>query len=125
VLWSWALETRTPRRTSFTVERKKQALQAVEFTEHFFSKWVEPFFREHSDLEAISDSFNDGGAILRAQHFMDWFDLLGRALIAARLTRRGDYDVLKNEYRRAFEARKSSHPLSSFDTLIRVLDEAA
>lgn len=123
VLWTWA--KRTPRPNSFTVERKKQALQAVEFTEHFFTKWVEPFFREHSNLEAISDSFNDGCAILRAKYFTDWFDLLGRALIAAKLTKRGDYDALKNEYRRAFEARKSSHPLSSFYALIQVLDEAA
>lgn len=125
VSWGRALEKRIPKPNSFEVERMVQTQKAVTFTEHFFTKWVEQFFRENSDLQAISNSFNTGRAILRAEYFADWFDLLGRALIAAKLTKRGDYDDLKNEYRRAFETRKSSHPLSSFDALIRVLDEVA
>jgi hypothetical protein len=123
VLWTWA--KRTPNPNSFMVERMVKTQKAVAFTEKFFTKWVGQFFSENSDLQAISNSFNTGRAILRAEYFTDWFDLLGRALIAAKLAKRGDYDDLKNEYRRAFETRKSSHPQSSFDALIRVLDEVA
>lgn len=125
VLWRWALEKRTPKPHSFTVDRSSRVTAGVEFSTDFFLKWVEPFFQEHSDLVAISNSFNDGRRVLHAKFTTDWFDLLGRALIAAKLAMRGDYNVLKNEYRRAFETRKSSHSLSSFDALIRVLDEVA
>jgi len=125
VLWHWALEKRTPKPHSFTVDRSSRVAAGVEFSTHFFLEWVEPFFREYSDLVAISNSFNDGRRVLHTELPTDCFDLLGRALIAAKLTKRGDYDALKNEYRRAFETRKSSHPLSSFDALIRVLDEVA
>lgn len=123
VLWSWAVEKRTPKPNSFIVERSSQVLSAGTFTQHFFKKWVEPFFQEHSNLNLISESFNDSRAILRAKHFVDWFDLLGRALITARLTERADYEILKDEYRRNFAAGQSSHPLSSFDALIRILGE--
>lgn len=125
VLWSWAVEKRTPRPNVFMVERRAQAQSAVAFTEHFFRKWVEPFFREHSDLQSISDSFNGRGAILRAEHVIDWFDLLGRAIIAAKLAKRGDYDALKKQYRQALERRQSAHRLSSFDALIQVLEREA
>jgi hypothetical protein len=125
VTWGRALEKRIPKPFSFEVERMAQTQKAILFTEHFFTKWVDQFFSDNSDLQAISNTFNNGRSILRAEYFTDWFDLLGRALIAAKLTKRGDYDALKNEYRRAFQTRKSSHPLSSFDALIRVLDEVA
>jgi hypothetical protein len=125
VPWGRAVERRTPKPNSFTVERGGQAQRAVAFTEHFFTKWVEPFFREHSDLKAISNSFNHNRAILRAKHFIDWFDLLGGALISAKLARRDDYDDLKQVYRRAFATRQTSHSLSSFDTLIEVLEKEA
>lgn len=123
VLWHWALGKRTPKPHSFTVDRSSRVTAGVEFSTQFFLEWVEPFFREHSDLVAISNSFNDGRKVLQTALATDSFDLLGRALIAAKLTRRGDYDALKSEYRRAFERRKSSHPLSSFDALVRVLEE--
>jgi hypothetical protein len=125
VLWHWALEKRTPSPHSFTVDRSSRVADGVEFSTHFFLEWVEPFFREHSDLAAISNSFNDGRRVLHAEAAPDCFNLLGRALIAAKLAKRGDYDALKNEYLRAFETRKSSHPLSSFGALIRGLDEVS
>ena len=125
VLWHWARKKQTPKPHSFTVDRSSRVTAGVEFSTHFFLEWVEPFFREHSDLAAISNSFNDGRRVLDAKLATDWFDLLGRALIVAKLTKRRDYDALKNQYRRAFETRQSSCPLSSFDVLIRVLDEIA
>jgi hypothetical protein len=125
VLWHWALEKRTPKPHSFTVDRSSRVTAGVAFSTDFFLEWVEPFFQEHSDLADVSNSFNDGRRVLHAKLATDWFDLLGRALIAAKLTKRGEYDALKKEYRRAFETRKSMHPLSSFDALIRVLDEVA
>jgi hypothetical protein len=125
VAWGRALEKRIPKPYSFEVERLVQTQKAVVFTENFFTKWVEQFFNENSNLQAISNTYNNGRSILRAEYFTDWFDLFGRALIAAKLAKRGDYDALKNEYRRAFETRQSMHPLSSFDALIRIVDKAA
>lgn len=125
VSWGRALEKRIPKPNSFEVERMGQTQKAVVFTEHFFTKWVEQFFSENSDLQAISNTFNIGRAILRAEYYTDWFDLLGRAIIAAKLAKRTDYDILKSEYRRAFEMRQSSRPLSSFDALIEMLDKEA
>jgi hypothetical protein len=125
VLWSWALEKQVPKPHSFTVDRSSQVPAGVEFSKRFFVAWVEPFFREHSTLVGIANSFNDDQRVLRSKVVADWFGLLGRALIEAKLAKRPDYDDLKNAYRRAFETRQSSCPLSSFDALIRVLDETA
>lgn len=123
VLWQWALEKRIPKPSSFMVERSSQAIRAVEFAEHFFLKWVAPFFGEHSSLINISNSFNDGQRILRAKYVTDWFEMLGRAIIAANLANRDDYEMLKKDYRQALQRRTSMHPVGSFDALVRVLEE--
>lgn len=121
VSWDWPLEKVTPKPWTFTVDRRSQLPTATKFTQNFFVKWVEPFFREHSDLAAISSSYNDNQRILCARVVPDWFDVLGRALIAARLAERSDYDVLKREYQRALANRKSSYPADSFDALVGIL----
>ena len=84
VLWSWALEKHTPKPHCFTVDRTSKVSLGVSFVERFFTSWAEPFFREHCDLAAISNSYNDGRNILRAKFITDPFEMLAKALIAAK-----------------------------------------
>ncbi len=92
VLWPWALQKITPKPHSLTISRRSQVQAGIDFIEKFFNRWVEPFYREHCDLGAISNSYNDNRRILHAKYVTDWFEMLGRAIIAAKLTSRADYD---------------------------------
>jgi hypothetical protein len=124
VLWQRALEKRIPKPNSFSVDRASQVPRAVSFTERFFTKWVEPFFSAHSSLEDIDRSFNEKRALLRAKFVTDWFEMIGRAIIAAKLAHRPDYEDLKRDYRRALVKHWSQFPdrEASFVALIHVLD---
>lgn len=124
VLWSWTLNRRPPRRRAFTVDRRSKVPAGVEFTAQFFVKWVEPFFREYGSLAGIDAGLNGGRAILQTRYVTDWFDMLGRALIAARLVGRADYEALKEEYRQVVGQHRSLHPapVKSFDALAQILD---
>jgi len=125
VSWQWALQKKVPKPNSFSVDRLSKVKKGVEFTERFFVKWVEPFFGDHSNLEAIDRSLNDGRAILRAKFIPDWFEMLGRALIAAKLAGRSDYEALKQEYRRSLRKHGTQYPNPEklFDALAQILDQ--
>jgi hypothetical protein len=127
VLWNRALERRVPKPDSFTVDRVSQLSAAVSFTKGFFTNWIEPFFRANTSLNAISDGFNQNANILNAKIVTDWFEMLGRATIAAKLAKRDDYETLKRKFREVLRTAKSAHPnaRSAFDSLVEILDATA
>jgi hypothetical protein len=79
----------------FTVDRSSRVTAGAEFFRDFFLQWVEPFFQERSDLALTTNSFNDGLRVWDAKLATDGFDLLGRALIVAKLSKCREYDALK------------------------------
>jgi hypothetical protein len=122
--WDWALRRRQPRHWQYLVERRSQVLKAVQFTQRFYVKWVEPFFDECATLRDIDKSFNETQAVLRIKNPYDWFELLARALIVAKLAGRQDYKTLKDAYRAHLCRHKSlrADAVACFDRLAGLLE---
>lgn len=124
--WQRSLERRTPKPASFTIDRISKLERGVAFVEVFLSQWAEPFFSENSDLIKIDKGFNDNRAVLRSKVVYDWFEMLGRAIIAAKLVGRVDYEALTHEYRKHLRDHGSltPDPVKAFDALIARLEQS-
>jgi hypothetical protein len=124
VLWNWALRNRQPRNWQYLVDRKTKVPKAVHFTQQFYLQWVDPFFAECGTLRDIDKSFNENQAALRIKNPHDWFELLARALIVAKLAGRQDYKTLKDAYRAHLCRHKSlrADAVECFDRLAGLLE---
>jgi hypothetical protein len=125
VLWQWAMETLRYHPKQIHITRPSHVRPAARRLEVFWSDVAERFFGAHGDVKAIDTSFNDGRRILKTRFFADWFPLLAKATIVAKLAARPDYELVKEDYRLALHKHPSCHPEPdrAFQELVRLLEQ--
>lgn len=123
VPWQWAIERLGYRPKRIEVFRPSDVSRVKEHLNSFWSGVATRFFAEHENLRLVDVSFNHDHRILKAKLVPDWFPMLARAVIVAKLVSRSDYHSIQKLYRLALHKHGSSIPTpeKAFDMLVQVL----
>jgi hypothetical protein len=107
VLWQWALETMNYKPVEWTINREGDIDRCLRQLTEFWESQGRPFFTKHNSILKLDESYNQNRRVLKARLIPDWFSMLAKALIIAKLARRPDFAELCQDYRVAL----SKHPV--------------
>jgi hypothetical protein len=107
VLGQWFLETMNSKPIEWTINRYSDVDWCFQKLTEFWENRGRPFFMEHNSIVKLNDSYNQNRRVLKARLVPDWFSMLAKALIVAKLAKHPNFAELCQEYRAAL----GKHPV--------------